>query len=254
MSVDAAGKKETHAQIEAALEKSQGTDIIVLLQAKEAAKRVLTERPNDPETLRMFERASKMLADAQKNTAEPSSATQLKDVGEVLEYLQEIGRKIGKSKLYQDIRDGRLRRDKDLTFALASVDKYASTLPMSETPADMARQVEDRMRRKDVAEIRIKEADARRKELAADVAEGKYIPRDVVEQELAARAIAFNFGLKSFFESQALDLIDSVSGDTGKAAELMRQIESIIDDMSNRYAAPITFEIELAEEVENAEG
>ncbi len=236
-------KQESISRIEAALEKSKGTDILVLLKAKESAKKALAERPDDPEALRLFERASKMLADAQKNTVDTGSKTKLKDVGEVLGYLQDAGRKIGKSKLYQDIRAGRLRRDKDLGFSLASVDKYATTLPMSETPTDMARQVEERIRRKDAAEIRIKEADARRKELAADVAEGKYLPRESVEQELAARAIAFNFGLKSFFESQLLDLVDSVCGDTSKASGLMLQIESIIDDMSNRYAAPLSFEI-----------
>ena len=112
----------------------------------------------------------------------------LKTATDVLEHLLKNGRKIKKSKLYQDIRKGILRRNADLSFSVGNVNKYGTTLPMAETPEMVTQEAEERVRRKDNADIRIKEAEARRKELAADVAEGKYIPRDMVEQELAARA------------------------------------------------------------------
>ena len=169
----------------------------------------------------------------------------LKTATDVLEHLLKNGRKIKKSKLYQDIRKGILRRNADLTFSVVNVNKYGTTLPMAETPEMVAQEAEERVRRKDNADIRIKEAEARRKELAADVAEGKYIPRDMVEQELAARAVTLNSGLKSAFEASALDLIDAVGGDPKQAHHFLRKVEAIIDNLSNRYAQPMEIEVNL---------
>ena len=154
----------------------------------------------------------------------------LKTATDVLEHLLKNGRKIKKSKLYQDIRKGILRRNADLSFSVGNVNKYGTTLPMAETPEMVAQEAEERVRRKDNADIRIKEAEARRKELAADVAEGKYIPRDMVEQELAARAVTLNSGLKSAVEAQALDLIETVDGNPKQAHRFLAKMEAVIDD------------------------
>ena len=165
----------------------------------------------------------------------------LKTATDVLEHLLKNGRKIKKSKLYQDIRKGILRRNADLSFSVGNVNKYGTTLPMAETPEE----AEERVRRKDNADIRIKEAEARRKELAADVAEGKYIPRDMVEQELAARAVTLNSGLKSAVEAQALDLIETVDGNPKQAHRFLAKMEAVIDGLSNKYAQPMEIEVNL---------
>lgn len=230
------------AQIEAMLEQSKGTDILVLLKAKEAAKKAVKDDPSNA-NLAALQRASKMLEDAQVGTTEKRET--LKTATDVLEHLLKNGRKIKKSKLYQDIRKGILRRNADLTFSVSNVNKYGTTLPMAETPEMVAQEAEERVRRKDNADIRIKEAEARRKELAADVAEGKYIPRDMVEQELAARAVTLNSGLKSAFEASSLDLIDAVGGDPKQAHHFLRKVEAIIDNLSNRYAQPMEIEVNL---------
>lgn len=116
---------------------------------------------------------------------------------------------------------------------------------MAETPEMVAQEAEERVRRKDNADIRIKEAEARRKELAADVAEGKYIPRDMVEQELAARAVTLNSGLKSAVEAQALDLIETVDGNPKQAHRFLAKMEAVIDGLSNNYAQPMEIEVNL---------
>ena len=152
----------------------------------------------------------------------------LKTATDVLEHLLKNGRKIKKSKLYQDIRKGILRRNADLSFSVANVNKYGTTLPMAETPEMVAQ-----------------EAEARRKELAADVAEGKYIPRDMVEQELAARAVTLNSGLKSAVEAQALDLIETVDGNPKQAHRFLAKMEAVIDGLSNKYAQPMEIEVNL---------
>ena len=230
------------AQIEAMLEQSKGTDIIVLLKAKEAAKKAVKDDPSNA-NLAALQRANRMLEDAQVGTTEKRET--LKTATDVLEHLLKNGRKIKKSKLYQDIRKGVLRRNADLTFSVGNVDKYGTTLPMSETPELVAQDAEERVRRRDNADIRIKEAEARRKELAADVAEGKYIPREMVEQELAARAVTLNSGLKSAIEAQALDIIEVVGGDPKHAHRFLARMETLIDGLSNSYAQPLEIEVDL---------
>lgn len=80
---------------------------------------------------------------------------------------------------------------------------------------------------------------------AADVAEGKYIPRDMVEQELAARAVTLNSGLKSAVEAQALDLIETVDGNPKQAHRFLAKMEAVIDGLSNKYAQPMEIEVNL---------
>ncbi|MFI3270779.1 MAG: hypothetical protein R3Y11_01575 [Pseudomonadota bacterium] len=237
-------KTNRAAMIDAMLEQSQGTDIPVLLKAKEAAKKAVSEDASNV-NLAALQRATKMLEGAQRMTQ--NTETTLKDVQDVLLYLKEQGRKIGQAKLYKDINRGLLRRDQSLGFKKNDVDKYATTLPMSETPAHVNRKVMSLQTRKDAADVRIKEAEARRKELLADTAEGKLIPRDLVDQELAARAVTFNAALKTQFEAQSLECIQSVGGDQQLAHHFLRLVESIIDDCSNRYAQPLEIEVQLAE-------
>lgn len=231
------------AKIEALLIQSRGTDIPVLLKAKEAAKKAVSEDPSNP-NLAALQRATKMLETAQMTTEnENTSSASLRDVSDVLFYLQEQGRKVGRAKLYKDINKGLLARSKDLTFARPAVDKYATTLPMSATPEHVSREVSALQRRKDEAEVRIREAEARKKELSADVAEGKYIARDVVEQELAARAVALNAGLKTDMEARSQELIAAVGGNPQQAHHFLRLVEEIVDGCSNRYAQPLELEV-----------
>ena len=150
----------------------------------------------------------------------------LKTATDVLEHLLKNGRKIKKSKLYQDIRKGILRRNADLSFSVGNVNKYGTTLPMAETPEMVAQEAEERVRRKDNADIRIKEAEARRK-------------------ELAARAVTLNSGLKSAVEAQALDLIETVDGNPKQAHRFLAKMEAVIDGLSNKYAQPMEIEVNL---------
>lgn len=193
------------AALEELLIKSRGTDIPVLLQAKELAKAA----------------------------------------GEVLLYLQEDKcRQIEKSKLYTDIKKGLLPK-KNKGFRQKDVDRYAGGLPLSSTPDGRNSAAEERLRRKEEADIRIKEAQAEREEKKNKIIDGQYISREQVYQELAARAVALNMGLKSVVQAEALDLIRAVGGDQQKTDLLSRELDRIIDAASNEYSRVIVFEIDL---------
>jgi hypothetical protein len=112
---------------------------------------------------------------------------------------------------------------------------------------------EDRQRRKDEAEIRIREAEAYNKEKRNKILDGQYISREQVWQELAGRAVAMNTGLKSAMRAAALDLALTVAGDQGKTDLLIRELEKMIDAASNEYARELRFEVDMGapEEDEN---
>lgn len=169
-----------------------------------------------------------------------------KNAGEVLAYLQESGRKIEKSKLYEDIKAGFLKKS-DRQFKKRDIDRYAARLPLSTTPDGRVKEVEDRQRRKDEAEIRIKEATAEREEMRAAVMKGKYVLREQVDQELAARAMTLASGLKSQFEAAALDLVNKVGGEPKKSRALVAALAEVLDKGLGEYSKIIEFEVILSD-------
>lgn len=234
---------DERAVMEALLAKSAGTDIPVLLQAKEMAKRLVKADPSGA-NLSALQRATTMLENAMQSNEGPDI---FKNVGEVLAYLQESGRQIEKSKIYEDVKKGRLKKTNN-RFKRRDIDRYAAGLPLSTTPDGRVKDVEDRQRRKDEAEIRIKEATAKREEIKTSVMEGQYILREQVDQELAARAMALHSGLKSQFEAAALDLVTRVGGEPKKSRALVAALEEVLDGACNEYARIIEFEVIISDE------
>lgn len=235
---------EEKAAIEQLLEKSRRTDIPALLHAREKVKQMLR---TDPSVAPLLSRLDSMLEKAEEKAMvnEEGIPEFFKNVGQVLRYLQEeAGRAIGQSKLYADIKKGLLRKD-NKSFRKIDVDRYAATLPLATTPDGRVAEAEERQRRKDEAEIRIKEAQAEREEKKNLILSGQYIDREQVYQEFAARAVALNMGIKTVVQEKALDLILAVEGKQQKSDLLVRLFEEVIDNACNEYSRELTFEVHL---------
>ena len=144
----------------------------------------------------------------------------LKNWQAVLDHVAENGRKLSKSKLYKDIGEGRLRKQPDGTFRLRDVQRYMASLPTAGTPDALVRKAADRQRRKEEADIRKAEAAAEREEFDLAVKKGRFIAKDQVYAELAARAVTLSSGLKTAFEARNLDLVALVDGNPKKACLL----------------------------------
>lgn len=224
--------------VEDLLARSASTDIQVLLTAKENAKRAALDDPSQA-NLAALDRASKMLESAMEATQN------LKNWQAVLDHVAENGRKLSKSKLYKDISEGRLRKQPDGTFRLRDVQRYMASLPMAGTPDSLVRKAADRQRRREEADIRKAEAAAEREEFDLAVKKGRFIARDQVYAELAARAVTLSSGLKTAFESQNLDLVALVDGNPKKAVALVEALERICDDALNEYSREVEFEVVL---------
>lgn len=175
----------------------------------------------------------------------------LPDLAAVLAHLVAEGRKIGKSKLYNDMNRGLLRRQLDGTFALKDVKAYAIKLPMVAMPEKEATVVQEYAGRKARAEAEKLEAQAEAERFRNQVRAGKYVPRDDVEVELAVRAGVLATGLRTMFETSLLDFIHLVNGDPRSAQTLLAAFEQRLDAAINEYARPMEYEAELIDDAEH---
>lgn len=227
--------------VEELLAKSASTDVQVLLTAKENAKRAALDDPSQA-NLAALDRASRMLESAMQAT------TNLKDWRAVLAYVSENGRKLGKTKLYSDIGLGRLKKQPDGTFKQRDVDRYMASLPMAGTPDAVAEKAADRQRRREEADIRKAEAAAEREVFDLAVKKGRYILKEQVHLELAARAVALASTIKTNFEARSLDFVAAVEGNPKKAASLVELLEAVFDEAFNEFSREMEFEVTFTEE------
>jgi len=242
--MDDKSSHDAQAALEQLLAQSRSTDVPALLQAKEVAKRLARENPSSANTAALA-RVMAMLSDAEKTMSDMQTPDVFKSVGAVLRYLEEEkGRQIKKTKLYDDVKSGLLRKE-DRTYRRIDVDRYAATLPLASTPDGRTEAAEERLRRSEEADIRMKEARADREERKNAIMAGQYVSRADVDQELAARAATLNQGLKSKFEAAALELVNIVGGKPKRARTLVQHMERLVDAACAEYAQAMEFEVAI---------
>lgn len=228
-------------EIKELVEKSQQTDIQALLSAKEQAKRAMI---NDPSSINVtvFEKSSRLLEDRMQETKN------LKDIKEVLKYIEEQNRKVRKTKLYEDVNKGLLKKQPDGTFKFRDVERYLVSLPMLGTTDSVAEKASERQRRKEEQEIRRIKAVADKEEFDLAVKQGKYIAKEKVYQELAARAVTLNMQIKTAFEVNAIELVELVEGNPKKTNGLKQKLTEIFETALAEYAKEMDIEIIIENE------
>lgn len=226
--------------IRALVEKSASTDLQVLLTTKENAKRAVLEDPSAG-NIAAFERSSRMLESAM------GAQDSLKNWSAVLAYVQDAGRKLGQTKFFEDVKRGRLKKQADGSFRRRDVDRYMASLPLRETPDGVVERAAERQRKKEEAEIRKLRADADLRELELSVKRGKYIAREDVYRELAARALVLSSGLRTAFEARALELVEAAGGDPRKVTALTHALENLVDEALNDYAREMEIVVDMTD-------
>lgn len=158
----------------------------------------------------------------------------------------ELNRKCGKTKLFEDVKAARLKKQPDGSFKLRDVERYAASLPTAGTPDGLTKKAADRQRRKEEADIRRAVAAADREEFDLLVKKGKFVLKAEVHLELAARAVALSSNLKTSFEARNLDIVETVDGNPKKGAALIERLEQILDEAFNEYSQEMEFEVAFA--------
>lgn len=154
----------------------------------------------------------------------------------VLEYLLDAGWQVGKSALYQHVKDRKLVPGPDGDFSMAAVKAYAKSylkLRDGSRPGDAAERLQ---RAKLEAEIQRTQAQARRETLKTQLMEGQYITKAQHEQDLADRARVFRADLTNFFRRNIDDFLELVEGNKDMAAQALAWWEEQVEDWLDRYA------------------
>lgn len=236
--------KDQGEKLRSLVEMSRKNDIPALLNAKNRAQQDVYADPSK-ENLAVLERATAMLEKAM------DAGQNCKTWKEALDYLKEdCGRKVGQTKLFADIKAGRLKRQPDGSFKRRDLDRYAASLPTAGTPDKLATDAARRQREREEQELRRIRAAADRDEFDLQVKRGRYISREAVYQELAARAVALSASLKTEFEAQALDVIALAEGNPKKSGPFVERIDQIIDEAMSEYAKPVEIEVTFTNDPE----
>lgn len=155
----------------------------------------------------------------------------------IAKYLKEAGYKVSQSTVYKHKEEGRIPIQKDGSFLLSDVDRYAGLnlkkLDGTSNPDQVQLQ-----HNKLEAETRKAQAQAEHWEVKTLIESGQYIDRDLFNGELAARAIIFKNDLENFFRSSVSDIINKVDGDISKSPDLIDFCLESLDLFLNRYSVP----------------
>lgn len=233
-------------ELKVLVEKSIQTDIQALLAAKEQTKKTMLEDPS-PTNVTAFNKASKMLEDKMQEVQNLLSSK------DVLKYIEEKNRKVKKTKLYEDINKGLLKKQVDGSFRLRDVDKYLLSLPMLGTSDIFAEKASERQRRKEEQEIRRLTAVASKEEFDLSVKQGKFIEKEKVYQELAARAVTLGMQIKTAFEVNAIELVELVEGNPKKTNTLKQKLTEIFETSLAEYAKEMEIEVIFTQNEETHE-
>lgn len=163
------------------------------------------------------------------------------NVLEIVDYLKAEGWKISKSTIYNHVKDGRLRPGDDGKFKSSTVDRYVLNQRTKRVDGGNAfdRLAEEKQRiqnRKDIAQAELWE-------LKNKIAQGRYVPKDTFELELAHRAMIFKADIETFCRAQAGAIIRLTDGDMDKVPDLIEFMLSSAAAWLNRYASGKEFTV-----------
>jgi hypothetical protein len=184
-----------------------------------------------------------------EDTEEKKDQSQtFKTQGQVLVYLKDQGFKIAKSALSNHVRKGLLKK-KDGVFLQADVDDYGR---IHLEDSDSGEKVSDKKTRslqmqKLKNEAALKREQFLKAKLEREIQEGKYVPRDMVGIEQAAKAAVIDAGIVHTIRANGAAWIDLVGGNQSKEGEL---IQSMIDEfrvLVNEFASTESFTVKFEE-------
>ena len=164
----------------------------------------------------------------------------------VLSYLKDQGFKIGKSSLSNHVRQGLLRK-KEGVFLQADVDDYGR---LHLQDSDSGERVSDKKTRslqmqKLKNEAALKKEQYLKAKLEREIQEGKFVPRDLVGIEQAAKAAVIDAGIVHTIRANSAAWIDLVGGDQAKEGELIQAMIDVFRVLVNEFASTESFTVKF---------
>ncbi len=163
-----------------------------------------------------------------------------KNVLAVLKFLKAEGFKVGRDKIYGDVKKGLLRVQKDKSVLGADVKLYSATL--KQVSIDGAELVEDQ-KIKTRKEIERLDLQNEKLQFELDKERGKYLRKKDFAMEVAARAAVLDTSVRHMFQVKAAEYIAIASGNALKANELLERMNQDFDSVMNSFATMDTYQV-----------
>jgi hypothetical protein len=175
----------------------------------------------------------------------------LRNIASVLEDLRGNDWHVTQPSLYRHQKEGKIAPRRDGFYTLQAVDKYARVwLKQKSTGKKVKVKLEEFQVKRAANDIKLQDLDIEKKERDKAIAEGRLIPRDVVEIELAGRAGVLDAGIKHTIQAYSAEWIRTVGGDTNKVGEMIIQMTHRFDELMNSYASPLSYQFAIDAEEE----
>ena len=162
----------------------------------------------------------------------------------VHKFLQGLGYKISQAKIYKDIGEGRLGKQKDGSFSTDVLVAYARAFlePVAGKPVD--EEGGQAATKRLLADADLRTVQAERARLKLEHETGRLMPREEHEMALAARAQFFRNQVDVFCNLAAPRILAVVNGDETRLPDLLLLLRQETAVWLDAYAAERTFAIE----------
>ncbi len=161
-----------------------------------------------------------------------------KNTLEVAKYLRRAGWKVGRQKVYDDVKAGLLGSGQ---VTLEEVEKYAKRARLKRMAEVSGGELDRIARQRSEAEYRLLEKKYEKLAFELEKDKGQWLPRDQFDQELSARAAVLLHGLRHLAQSRSAELLD-IGKDKGPQA-MGDRLQADIEDLLNDYANRETFHV-----------
>jgi hypothetical protein len=178
----------------------------------------------------------------------------LPNLAAALDYLKASDWSVTRTSLYRHHKEGKLAPRSDGQYALRDIEKYARTwLKQKSTGKRISEKLEELQRRKLELELSNLDLENKRKTLAYGKDLDKYVPKELMEIELATRAGILDAGLKHWVQSRAAEWIRAGGGDTKKVGDVINLMSRDLEEHINSYARLSEYQVIIDAEEEAAE-
>lgn len=172
----------------------------------------------------------------------------LDNLAVVLAYLVNDGWKITKTTLYRHKNEGRFLPDKDGSYAVETIDRYAKLhLKKSATGKKVNQETDELQQLKLEQEIDLQKIKIDRERFNYEKDQGLHIAKDQVELNMALMYSVIFTGLRHWIQSKAPEWIALASGDIKKQGELINAMTNDLDVLSNQFSKQKEYEIVIEE-------
>jgi hypothetical protein len=193
-----------------------------------------------PAEMRDFQRLKRQLA-----ASLSGSSDTFRNIMDVLYHLQAQGYKISKPKIYRDRDAHEINESPDGSYTMAEVLRYAAGLKRlggrSASSVALEKMQEDRL----TQETRRIRNMANLSELKTKLLEGRYIPRESSEMELAARATQLKSEIMNFPYEMLPELCRRLSGDPTRLPDCMEFCRTWLAERLDRYSQRRRYKVKI---------